>query len=461
MTRVHGLLVGEDKMANNLELTRSQWTSPLSYTLVTIGAVVGLGNVIQFPYFVAQYGGLFVLFYIICELLISMPLMFAELMIGRAGRQNPVGSIGIVVLESGASPAWRKIGWLSVIVAFFTLAYYLVQAAFPLNYFWNALHALSIYGVDEPTAVAVQSATGEHFIPIEVCFISFLVLTMLVISRGINRGLEMISWVIVPAYFFILLSLAVYVSWSYGFFHSLQGLFDIHETQSVVTVLFAALGFALFKLNVGMGSMIVYGSYLPYNGSFARSTLWIVWFDIVISLLSYFIIYPLLSNSGLQTLNNYNVIYIFSAIPGSILVAALFFLAAIMAAWTCTIAMAETVAITLIERFSWSRARATWVLFCSVFLVGSFSAVANTEWMHVMIFDILPMAGIVKNSVGNVLAPISALLIALFAGWAVKRNISQRELNFNPCFYRVWRFLLLFAPILIVLIFLSAFTDAF
>src|SRR6185295_4702959 len=153
---------------------RSQWSSATSYLLVTLGAIVGLGNIIQFPYLVTKYGGLFFIFFIICEILISVPLLFAELLIGRRGKQNPVGSIALLSLESNGSRHWQKLGWLSVCVCFFILSYYSVNASFPLAYFLGSINVISLYGADEPSTIAVHGNLLTQFWPIEICFILYL-----------------------------------------------------------------------------------------------------------------------------------------------------------------------------------------------------------------------------------------------------------------------------------------------
>lgn len=428
---------------NTNNLPRSQWRSTTSYILVTIGAVVGLGNIIQFPYFIAQYGGLFILFFVLCELFVSIPLFLTELMIGFRGKQNPVGSIGLVSLETNANRHWRKVGWLSFWIAFLTLSYYTVQAAFPLGYLWGSLQDFFVYGTDEPVPVAVHGNLMTHFVSLESFFIIFLLLTMTVIIRGINRGLEAISFIVVPTYSLILLCLAMYACIYGNFFASLHALIHMNSEVNVLTVLFAAMGYAFFKLNVGMGTMIVYGSYLPFSTTLGRSTAIIVIFDAVISLLSYFIIHPLLQQANFfqVELNNHSVLYIFSAVPHGIVVAALFFLAAVLAAWTSTIAMAETVAVTLVERFSISRLRATGWVFLGALLIGSFAAMTHTDWMRVLITQTIPLEAITRNITNFVLTPLAALLIAIFAGWVVNRHISQSALEFTDKPYAVWLFL--------------------
>lgn len=441
------------------QFERSQWRSATSYILVTIGAVVGLGNMIQFPYFVAQYGGLFVLFYILCELFISIPLFLSELMIGFRGKQNPVGSMGLISLEADASRHWRKAGWLCVGIAFLTLGYYTVQAAFPLGYLLSSIRNLFVYGASEPMAIAVNDNLMTQFMPLELFFILFLLSTMFVIFRGINRGLEAISFIVVPTYFIILLCLATYACVSGNFAESLGALTDVTPDYSVLTVLFAAMGYAFFKLNVGMGTMIVYGSYLPFSASLGRSTAIVVLFDALISLLSYFVIYPLMlySHNFMGSLNNHTVMYVFTEVPNGILVATLFFLATVLAAWTSTIAMAETVAVTLIERFGLTRRLATCWVFLGALLIGTFAALTYTEWVNVMLLQSISLEAITRKVTNYVLTPIAALLIAFFVGWAVNTRITQSSLEFANGLYRVWLFLIRYVvPVAIFIVALGA-----
>lgn len=437
----------------NIPEFRSQWRSPSSYIVVTIGAVVGLGNMIQFPYLVTEYGGLFILLYVLCELFVSLPLFFAELFIGRTGKQNPVGSIGVLATVSNASRYWRWAGWFSFIFVFFTLSYYCVQAAYPLNYLIDSVKVITHYGLNERVPVPIHGDFMTNFLPLEISFILFLLCTIMVIIKGINRGLETISWIVVPLYFFILVFLALYICITGQFVESLKALFSIKNNHHFLVVLFAAMSYALFKLGVGMGTMIVYGSYLPYSVSYARSTIIIVCFDAIISLLAFFIIYPLMlqSSSFLSNLNNHNVIYIFSTIPNGVLIASLFFFAAVLAAWTCTIAMAETVAVTLIERFDINRQKAALIVLFAALILGSFAVLTHTQWMDKIIFNSIPLYAIVKNITSHYIAPISALLIAIFAGWIVRPDLSSLELGFKPRIYSLWLFSIRYlAPVIII-----------
>ncbi len=433
--------------------SRSQWSSGRAYLLVTIGAIVGLGNIIQFPIFVTQYGGLFILFYVLCELAVAIPLLFAELMIGRCGKQNAVGSIAIVSMESNANRQWRYLGWFFCLISLLTLSYYTVQAAFSLGYVAGFVKTLLSVGIIDKTTIVPIHDVMKNFFTLEFFFIIFLIATMCVIVRGINRGLEKISAIVVPTYFIILIMLAFYTDIQGGnFLASLKILFSIHSDQSIFTILLAAMGYAFFKLNVGMGTMIVYGSYLPYSTSLGRSTAIIVIFDAVISLLAYFVIYPLMlqSNDFSANLSNHHIIYLFSNMPNGVLVAAFFFLAAVLAAWTCTIAMAEMVTVTLVERFNVTRFKAVIIVFICAVIIGSFAALTHTDLIHIMLFNHLQLQGITRNMTSNILTPIAAILIAIFSGWVMNKNISQTELNFNLILYKIWLFLTRIAPIFLM-----------
>lgn len=419
---------------------RPYWSSMTSYLLVTTGAVVGLGNFVFFPFYVYKFGGMFVLFYIFCELFISIPILFAEFLIGRRGKQNPVGSFEILVMETGASQWWRFIGWLCLLILFLSLANYTVIASTPALHFTESLRTVS------------QNTLGSHAITLEICLLAFLFITMLVILRGINRGLETISGITVPLYFFILLGLAIYSCSIGNFSQAIEHLLDFTPNDSIVTVFFVALIYAFLKLKIGMGSMIVYGSYLPYSVSIGRSTVIIVCFDAIISLLAYFVISPLSlpSHAFITNVNSYQeILYTFLQSNHHHFLALLFFFAAIIAAWTPTIAMAESITVTLIERFDLSRRTATGLVFAVTAAVGTTMILSA----NILIFHHWTLATLISGLTTNILIPISVFLTAIFTGWIVKRSITMSELGFNPTIYAVWRFLMRWAaPVFIVVI---------
>lgn len=435
------------------DLPRAQWSSFTSYLMVTTGAVVGLGNVVQFPYFVHQFGGAFVLLYILCELFVSIPILFAELLIGRSGKQNPVGSISMLCFENGSSRAWRWIGWLCFIILFLSLASYAVSVAFPVAYFYDVTHAFTIHGIHD-NLIDDKHLINSFFV-LETCFVIFLIATMAVIARGINRGLETISMIIVPSYMLILLVLAIYSCATGHCLDAIKSLFDFTPNASLTTVLLAALTYAFFKLNVGMGSMIVYGSYLPYSVPMGRSTIMVVCLDAIVSLLAYFVIYPLTAGSEeivATTQQHAGTLGFFSSSDTSAkIVGLIFFFTAILTAWTPTIAMAESATVTLIERFGLSRLFATCLIFVGALLLGTLIMFSYFGWSNVLIFGRWTLAVFIDEFTSNVLIPLSALFIAIFVGWILNRDITANELGFHPALYSLWRFLVrIVAPVFVV-----------
>ncbi|HEX2549114.1 MAG TPA: sodium-dependent transporter [Gammaproteobacteria bacterium] len=441
---------------------RAQWRSFHSYVLVTTGAIIGLGNVFQFPLLVAKYGGLFLLFYILCELFISLPLLFAELLVGRRGKHNPVDSINILAMEADASRKWGKLGWLCVFIVTATLCYYVVSAAFPVGYFLDSLKELSVHG-NQTVTVTLDTDLQQNFLKLEFCFLFFLFLAMFVVYRGINRGLEQISAITVPAYFLIFLILAIYINVSgNNFMDSIHEMIAIHPSQTILTVFVAALTFAFFKFGVGMGTMIVYGSYLPYSVSLARSTLVVVAIDALVSLLCYFIVNPLILtlpvDTFLKEVTNRNIIHVFTNIPHGILIASVFFFGAILAAWTPIIAMLETAVITLVERLNITRAAAVVFISSIIFLVGSLQVYAIVYWADIIAWHGISINYFLRDFTGNILEPISALFLVLFVGYVVKRQVSFNELQFSPPVFKLWRFLVRYVALISIVVILVTVT---
>lgn len=432
-------------MTPELDKGRAQWRTFTSYVLVTTGAVVGLGNIFGFPFLMIQYGALFLLFYLLCEIAIAIPLLLAELLIGRRGRQNPVGSLSIMSMECDASLNWRKIGWLCFLILILTLPLYIASVAFPVDNFFYFLNKItSQYNLHLPFN------KFDTFLELESCFIIFLIATFLVIVRGINKGLEIISCIIVPLYIFILTVLAIYIGLQEGFLPGIYDLITSHANQSMLVIFSAALLYAFFKLNVGMGTMIVYGSYLPYSVSLVKSTFVVICLDALVSLASYFIIYPLMIKSHLAQVSSESVDLIFLALSNRDVISLFFFFGAVLAAWLPSIAMAEAATVTLIERFYLSRYISALVVSVIILLIGSLVILSKT-WTGIFTIRTISLAYIIDTISSTILTPISALLIALFIGWVVTKDVTRSELEFNPIWYSIWLYAIRYlAPIAIL-----------
>jgi NSS family neurotransmitter:Na+ symporter len=426
------------------DLPRSQWHSFTSYVLVTTGAIVGLGNVFEFPLLANKYGGLFLLCYFLCQLLIMLPLLFAELLIGRRAKQNPVGCFTLLAMECNANYRWRIVGWLCFLVSFFTLCYYTVSAAFPMRYFFTNLTTLIQLSPSSNTSSLLSDMAQFKFPELEISFLVFLGLAACVIYRGINRGLEKISVITVPLYFIIFIGLAIYIGINSDMLPVFSQLINFHVDAPIMEIFLAALALAFLKYKVGMGTMIVYGSYLPYHVSLAKSTVTIVIIDAIISLLSYFIIVPLSiasqADSTQLLLSNHYIVTVFTGIPHGVIVALFFFFATILAAWTPIIAVLETTVVTIVECFNRSRAQALTMILIPAFLLGTLDVMLHFHGENIKLFGLFPLYHFIKNMTVDILTPITAFFIAIFAAWIMTRETTRSELGFKPWLYNIWKF---------------------
>lgn len=427
---------------------RAQWSSTWGYLLVTTGTVVGLGNIFGLPHFIAEYGSVFILYYLAFELLIGIPLFLSEAIIGRRGRQNPVGAISLLSIEIGASRHWKKIGWLCLLILLLILPAYSVEASFPFSYFIYSV--LSLF--NSVPLVAQEAATvfdlADKIEPTDIILLTvFLAAAFTVVVRGINRGLEQLSRIIVPCFYLIFVGLAVYAGVMGNFPAAVKQLtnFDFHQLLNI-KMLFAAFIYAFFKLNVGTGIMIVYGSYLPLAAPLGRSALYVVLFDIIASLLAYFAIYPLVLNSALTAIIklDYQTIYhLFTQVAGGDIAVILFFLAATLAAWMPTIAITESIVVTLMERFDLSRRAATLVTGVVVLIMATMIILSYSEFVKLDVNHLLTLLS------DNILIPISALFTAIFIAWVVSKKTTFDELGINPIAFNFWYILVRYlAPVL-------------
>jgi NSS family neurotransmitter:Na+ symporter len=440
---------------------RSQWSSLTGYILVTTGAIVGLGSIFTIPHYIAKDGGVFIICYILCQLLVSIPLLLTEVLIGRRGKQNAVGAISVLALEAGASRHWKIMGWLCFVILFLTLSYYSVEVAFPLAYLVNtASNFISHSG--EASSILFDKQLAAYPPSIIIYFLLFLCATLLVVARGINRGLEKISRITVPLFFGLFLLLAIYACSVGDFKGALAYLFNFNIQQINSTVLFDALTCSFFVLNVGMGCMVVYGSYLPLTAPLGSATTAVAGISLIAALLSYFIIYPLLllETHGVMPTTNltyYLIPGIFSDVSGGLLLATLFFLATVIAAWTPTIALAEASTLTLIERFGISRQAAVIVIGIGAVIIGMIVVLSRQQWQGFLLFNQWSINNLIQDFPAQILTPVSALLFALFGGWIMNKKATFGELGFSGGVFTIWLFLTRYiAPIGIAVILIAA-----
>ena len=441
------------------------WTSRRAFLFAAIGSAVGLGNLWRFPYIAGENGGTgFVLVYIGFVFLIGLPIMIAEMAIGRRGQRSVVGTMEGLVEQGGHSGFWKSIGWLSLLVPFLGLTYYAVVAAWSLDYLGLAVTGAfeGLTGETSEDRFALQIGA-----PIRQFFLHglFLLAVGLVVARGLNKGIERIAKVAMPALFLILLFLLGYNILKADFASALNFLFAWDFSRLGPEAVLVALGQALFSLAIGVGVLMTYSAYLPDRFSLTTSAAMICCGDTLVALLAGLAIFPIVFQYGLSPGEGPGLIFVtlpiaFGQMPGGVFIATLFFLLLFLAAYTTGIGMVEPVVAWLVERRKKSRPRMT--LLCgfmawvgglvSVLSFNVFADVYPLEFFSIMsgktFFDIIDF------TVANIMLPLNALFIALFAGWTLDRATTTKELGHDKGpWLAYWRFALRYlVPVAIIII---------
>ena len=417
---------------------RGAWSGKLGFVLAAAGSAIGLGNIWRFPYMASEGGGgAFVLVYLMCVMGIGVPVLFAELSIGRATERNPVGAFKKLAPGS----AWPVVGGMGVLAGFGILAFYSVIAGWTVGYLWMALT-----GVFGPDVDAARS--GEIFTtfigsagPAVTLSALFLGITALVVRGGISGGIEKASKILMPVLLGVLLVLLIRAITLPGGMEGVRYLLspDLSELTPQVVVL--ALGQALFSMSLGMGAMITYGSYFPKKESLPFAGTAVALSDMFIALLAGLIIFPALFSAGMDPQGGPGLVFVvlptvFAQMPLGGLFAILFFASLSIAALTSTISLLEVVVAYFVDERGWPRKKAAMTIVAACFLVAVPSALSQgaVSWLTVMPGigqSFLDFQNIIWGNYG---LSIGAILICLFVGfrWGTPRMLEFVELGGNP-----------------------------
>lgn len=437
------------------------WSSRMAFILAVTGSAVGLGNIWKFPYIAGENGGgAFVLVYLLCVVLVGMPVMMSEILIGRRGRRNPVATMKLLGEEEGSSRNWQLIGAMGVLAGIFILSYYSVVAGWTLAYVVKS--ASGVFA--GASAAEVGNQFGNYVGSWQLVALShtvFMALTVFVVARGVERGLEQAVRFMVPALLLLMIVLLGY-SISSGYFG--QGLafmftpdFGKLSWESVL----AAMGQAFFTLSIGMGAIMAYGAYLPEETSITGASAAVVIADTCIAMLAGLVIFPLVFANGLDPADGPGLVFdtlplAFGQMAGGVFFSTIFFVLLSFAAWTSAIGLMEPAVAWLVERFNRTRAQAAVMVGLLIWIVGfgsvlSFNVLADFRFYKGTIFDN------VDHLTSNVMLPLGGVFIAIFAAWVMCRNSSAEELGGAGTLYRLWRLLARFvAPVAILFVFLKA-----
>jgi len=438
----------------------AQWSSRLAFILAASGSAIGLGNIWKFPYLAGENGGgAFVLVYLLCAVGIGIPIMVAETLLGRRGKRNPVDTMAALAAEAKASPYWRYVGWLGVLAGFLILSYYSVIAGWAMSYIFKINSAL-FEKIDAAGATRLFNAFKDSPEYLGIWHTFFMAATLFIVRKGVSGGLERLSRYLMPALLAMLLLLDVYAMGSGGFGQGFAFLFNPDFSKLTGAGVLVALGQAFFSLGLGMGSIMVYGSYLPNDVSIGRASVFVVAADTAVALLAGLAIFPLVFANGLAPSMGPGLIFetlpiAFGQMPGGWLFGMLFFVLVFFAAITSSVALVEPAVAFLSEKIGRGQACLYSGLACWVLGLGT--AFSFNIWADVKLFgkNIFELVDVLT---AQILLPIGGVLIALFAGWVMRRNDSEAELALaDPRHYQLWLVLVRYvAPVGVALVFLDA-----
>ncbi len=442
-----------------------QWSSRMAFILAATGSAVGLGNIWKFPYIAGENGGgAFVLVYLLCVLLVGIPIMMAEVLIGRRGRQSPINTMRTLAHEESQHGIWQMIGWSGMIAGFLIISFYSVIAGWALAYVFRTASGL-FTGVTADGAASIFGALVSDPERLLAWHTIFMVMTMVVVSRGVRSGLERAVRILMPLLFLLLLLLVGYAMNSGKFAEGLDFLFAPDFGALTAGAVLTAMGHAFFTLSLGMGAIMAYGSYLPKHVSIARTSVVIALMDTVVALLAGMAIFPLVFANGLEPGAGPGLIFqtlplAFGHMAGGTLFGTLFFVLLTFAAWTSAISIIEPAVAWLVENRGVNRIKAATIIGIAAWLMGIVTIMSFNSWAFEFTF-----AGETKSSglfdvldilTANIMLPLGGLAMAIFAGWYMSERSTADELDLGEgLLYRGWRFLVRFvAPAAVIVVFL-------
>jgi len=412
-----------------------QWSSRFAFLMAAIGAAVGLGNLWRFPFQTGANGGsAFVLVYLLCVVFIALPILMAEIAMGRAKRRSAVGSVVALARDVGASPLWGVLGLVGILASYFVLTTYSMVAGQIMSF--SAMSFMGVFADYEPGATLPLYNGTAHAI---LWFSLFLALTVLIVALGLKSGVERLVTVLMPLFFLLLLGLSVYSMRTGAAGRAIDYLFAPRFNELSPDVVLAAMGQAFYSIAVGTAAMITYGAYLDRKENIASNSALIAGADTIVAVIAGLMIFPVVFAFSLDPGAGMGLIFealppVFASLPGGGAIGGAFFFLAFIAALTSAIIMLLVAVVFVEEWLRWPRMRAVLVLGALAWIVGAAAS------------GVPDMAHTLDYLAGSVFLPLSGFLGALFVGWVVPRAVMRDQLHkSSERMFRFWRFFIRYA----------------
>ena len=421
----------------------NKWSGKAGFIMASAGAAVGLGNIWRLPYLIYEGGSVFVVFYILFVLILALPLLISEIMLGRHANADLISGLKKIATDNSYSAYCSLAGWFSLSTLLVILSFYSVISGWVIYYLESTVFDLilgeSLTGQDRWSGL--MKDYKKQFLYHAV----FMFITMSVTAKGINRGLEKLNKVLMPCLFLLLIFLALYAALTTK--HSLttaKFLFNFDMGKVTSRIILESLGQALFSLAAGGGAMFVYGSYLPRRVSIVGSSFYIAILQLIVGALIVFAIFPIVFAKDMYLESGPGLI--FAVIPAALsgmalsnLVICLFFILLLFAAITSSVNLAEPLVSTFVPKVFTKRSTASVVIGIMTLLLGLPSILSFNLWKSCVVLGNYTIFEAITHVSTNVMLPLGCITYALYSTWILPKKDSKKELFTYNFYYHLWR----------------------
>ena len=409
------------------EEAREKWSGSLGFILAAVGSAVGLGNIWRFPYITGEYGGgAFVLIYLGCIVVVGLPLMIAEMKIGRRTDRGPVGAFAKLAKESAGGSNWKVFGFLAILTGFILLSYYSVVGGWAVAYSLKALYGELVVGSSQEVGAIFGSYIGD---PVQstMSLALFMIAAIGIVHGGISDGIERAAKILMPTFGVLLLVLLGYSLTTSGAGQAFEFMFSPNWGSVSVDSVLEAMGQSFFTLSLGMGAIMVYGSYLGDEESLYKASFSVAFFDTFVAVAAGVVMFSIIFSQGADPAQGAGLAFkvmpvLFAKMPGGAYVAVAFFLLLTFAAITSAMSLLEVVVSYFVEEMDMEREKAVVWFGILIFFVGIPSVLGFNLWSDVTVHlggEEKNVLSVLDYFVVNFALPLGGLGAALYAGWAV------------------------------------------
>ncbi len=438
--------------------SHGSWVGKWTFILAATGSAVGLGNIWGFPYKAGTNGGgAFVLIYLACILIIGLPILMSEIIIGRRSGTSPINSMLSAAKDSNRSSLWRFIGWSGISAGVLILSFYSVIAGICLNYIF-----IAAYSTGEVSSSEQFSIVTESSINLLIWHSIFIILTASIVSAGIDKGIGRMVKILMPMLGILLVFMVINGIINGAFSKALSFLFSPDFSNVTSQTFIEAMGQAFFSLSLGMGSIMAYGAYMPKEQKVGSTSFTVVSLDTLVALFAGLAIFPIIFAFGLEAGSGPGLVFIsiltaFNQMEFGQLIGPLFFILLSVAALSSSISLLESVVAYLSEERILSRGLAAALISFFIWLLGIGSALSFNLWSDKTIILNKNFLDTMDFLANQILLPFGGMMIAIFVGWFMKESLIKDELNdVSGITYNTWRFFVKYiAPVGVAFVFYS------